>query len=43
MLIETSRLIIKPISIEDKNAVFEYRSDAETNKYQGWIPKLLMM
>ncbi|MBL1231487.1 MAG: GNAT family N-acetyltransferase [Vicingaceae bacterium] len=41
MLIETSRLIIKPISIEDKNAVFEYRSDAETNKYQGWIPKTI--
>lgn len=41
MLIETSRLIIKPISNEDKNAVFEYRSDAETNKYQGWIPKTI--
>lgn len=41
MRLETSRLIIKPISIEDKNAVFEYRSDAETNKYQGWIPKTI--
>ncbi|KJS05874.1 MAG: GNAT family acetyltransferase [Flavobacteriales bacterium BRH_c54] len=41
MLIETSRLIIKPISIEDKNAVFEYRSDTKTNKYQGWIPKTI--
>lgn len=41
MLLETSRLIIKPISIENKNAVFEYRSDGETNRYQGWIPKTI--
>ena len=23
----------------DKESIFEYRSDSETNKYQGWIPK----
>lgn len=39
MRLETERLIIRPISLNDKNEIFEYRSDAETNKYQGWIPK----
>jgi RimJ/RimL family protein N-acetyltransferase len=24
---------------EDKSDIFEYRSDRETNRYQGWIPK----
>ncbi|OFY44200.1 MAG: hypothetical protein A2X18_00895 [Bacteroidetes bacterium GWF2_40_14] len=41
MILETKRLIIRPIKIEDKNEVFEYRSDRETNKYQGWIPTTL--
>jgi RimJ/RimL family protein N-acetyltransferase len=39
MKLETGRLIIRPIKPEDKNELFEYRSDAETNKYQGWVPK----
>lgn len=38
MTLETKRLIIRPITLDDKNEVFEYRSDKETNKYQGWIP-----
>jgi len=38
MNLATKRLIIRPISLADKNEVFEYRSDSETNKYQGWIP-----
>lgn len=38
MTLETERLIIRPITHDDKNEVFEYRSDKETNKYQGWIP-----
>ena len=42
MILETKRLIIRPISIEDKQEVFEYRSDRETNKYQGWIPTTLL-
>jgi RimJ/RimL family protein N-acetyltransferase len=25
--------------VDDKAAVFAYRSDVEANKYQGWIPK----
>ena len=41
MILETKRLIIRPITIDDKNELFEYRSDRETNKYQGWIPTTL--
>lgn len=39
MKLETDRIIIRPITLADKNEIFAYRSDAETNKYQGWIPK----
>ncbi|OJJ16998.1 GNAT family N-acetyltransferase [marine bacterium AO1-C] len=39
MKIETNRLSLRPISLTDKESVFEYRSDKETNKYQGWIPE----
>ena len=38
MELETERLIIRPIKPEDKNEIFEYHSDPEINKYQGWIP-----
>jgi RimJ/RimL family protein N-acetyltransferase len=38
MILETKRLIIRPITLDDKGEIFEYRSDRETNKYQGWIP-----
>ena len=41
MKLDTKRLIIRPITLDDKNEIFEYRSDAETNKYQGWIPKTI--
>jgi RimJ/RimL family protein N-acetyltransferase len=41
MKLETDRIIIRPITLADKSEVFEYRSDAETNKYQGWIPKTM--
>jgi RimJ/RimL family protein N-acetyltransferase len=41
MKIETNRLLLRPISQTDKEMVFEYRSDKETNKYQGWIPETL--
>ena len=37
--LETKRLIIRPVSLTDKEAVFEYRSDQEINKYQSWIPQ----
>jgi RimJ/RimL family protein N-acetyltransferase len=39
MNLEAERIIIRPITLADKSDVFEYRSDTETNKYQGWIPK----
>lgn len=38
MMLETNQLIIRPITLNDKESIFEYRSDTETNKYQGWIP-----
>jgi len=37
--IKTRRLHLRPVWIEDTDAVFRYRSDSDTNKYQGWIPK----
>lgn len=37
--LETDRLVIRPIQMADKDAIFAYRSDGEANKYQGWIPK----
>lgn len=39
--IKTNRLHLRPIGINDANAVFKYRSDSDTNKYQGWIPKTI--
>lgn len=39
MEFKTNRLSIRPVSIDDKESIFKYRSDSETNKYQGWIPE----
>jgi RimJ/RimL family protein N-acetyltransferase len=41
MKTETVSTILRPIEAKDTEQVFCYRSDAETNKYQGWIPKTL--
>lgn len=41
MKFSTKRLELRPIDINDRNSIFEYRSDYETNKYQGWIPENL--
>ncbi len=41
MKIDSERLLIRPILTEDSRAIFSYRSDKETNKYQGWIPATL--
>lgn len=38
-MIKSAQLHLRPIEIDDANAVFEYRSDSDTNKYQSWIPK----
>ena len=40
-MIETERTILRPIESKDNEQVFGYRSDSETNKYQGWIPNSL--
>jgi len=41
MIFETKRLTIRPITLKDKNEIFKYRCDNETNKYQGWIPETI--
>ena len=41
MKLETNRLIHRSITLDDRSEIFEYRSDIETNKYQGWIPKII--
>jgi RimJ/RimL family protein N-acetyltransferase len=40
-MIETIRTRLRPIHFNDSAEIFSYRSDSETNKYQGWIPKSL--
>lgn len=40
-MIESERIILRPIEFKDNEQVFSYRSDTETNKYQGFIPKEL--
>ena len=37
----TERLLIKPLMENDAISVFRYRSDANTNKYQGWVPQTI--
>ena len=37
--LKTERLILRPVVEQDAKAIFSYRSDSITNKYQGWIPK----
>ena len=37
--ITSDRLILRMIQADDAAAMFQYRSNAEVNKYQGWIPK----
>ena len=36
--LETERLTIRPIQLVDAEFIYGYRSDWETNQYQGWIP-----
>ena len=38
MEFKTERLYIRPVCIEDKESMFRYRSDSETNKYLSLIP-----
>lgn len=39
--LETKRIKLRPIEPKDNAQVFAYRSDSETNKYQGFIPSKL--
>jgi RimJ/RimL family protein N-acetyltransferase len=39
--LSTERLLLRPIRIEDADFIFTYRSNAEVNKYQGWIPETI--
>jgi Acetyltransferases, including N-acetylases of ribosomal proteins len=36
--IETPRLFLRPIELNDSAAILKYRSDAVANQFQGWIP-----
>ena len=37
--INTDRLLLRPMKLDDAEKIFKYRSDAIVNLYQGWIPK----
>ncbi|RLJ32456.1 RimJ/RimL family protein N-acetyltransferase [Chryseobacterium sp. 7] len=41
MQLYTERLLLRDITLDDKQDIFNYRSDAEANKFQGWIPETL--
>lgn len=41
MKLETKRLVLEKLEMKHAKAFYSYRSDAETNKYQGWIPYAL--
>jgi len=41
LLIQSNRLILRPITAEDAEAVFGYRSNAVVNQFQGWIPETI--
>ncbi|WP_121667973.1 GNAT family N-acetyltransferase [Mesonia aquimarina] len=40
-MIETEELLLRPITSKDNVQFFSYRSDAETNKYQNFVPQKL--
>ncbi len=39
--LSSDRILLRPIVPDDAAAIFKYRSDAETNRFQGWIPAIL--
>lgn len=41
MNIESLRLSFRTIQLSDAPGIFSYRSDPQTNQYQGWIPENL--
>lgn len=36
--IKSDRLFLRPIQMDDADSIFMYRSNADVNQYQGWIP-----
>lgn len=38
MDIKTKRLMVRPVSMDDKESLYTYRSDAETNQYLSMVP-----
>ncbi|WP_126650580.1 GNAT family N-acetyltransferase [Chryseobacterium aureum] len=41
MQLYTERLLLRDITLDDQQDIFNYRSDAEANQFQGWIPETL--
>ncbi|WP_300687281.1 GNAT family protein [Chryseobacterium sp.] len=41
MQLHTERLVLRDITSSDKQALFDYRSDGQANKFQSWIPETL--
>ena len=39
--INSDRLLLRPIQMDDAEFIFQYRSNALVNQYQGWIPKTI--
>lgn len=39
--LKTERLLLRPLQMEDADSIFTYRSNAEINQYQGWIPSTI--
>ena len=37
--INTERLLLRSVRLDDAETIFIYRSDSIENQYQGWIPK----
>jgi RimJ/RimL family protein N-acetyltransferase len=37
-MFNTDRLTLRPLKLEDAKEIFDYRSDAISNQYQGWTP-----
>jgi RimJ/RimL family protein N-acetyltransferase len=39
--IKSARILLRPILMDDADSIFMYRSNAEVNQYQGWIPRTI--
>jgi RimJ/RimL family protein N-acetyltransferase len=41
LIIQSDRLILRPIKAEDAEFIFGYRANAIINQFQGWIPETI--